>query len=201
VNRLELAAAGAALLALQPAGASHGATLQIGLTATVPVRSLTISVRPAGAGTSCSATLRNSAVSIAFAPTDDCRLQVGTVTITNGALPAHIDVVGADATPADGGKHWTLCGTPNRPCLGKHARPGTDQLAAATIAGAKKPTTGTSLDYTPACDTAFGLATGNPTCTASARQQADEGLTILVATSSTDTSKLFATPVTWIAAA
>jgi len=110
-------------------------------------------------------------------------------------------VVGADAVPADGGKHWTLCGAADRPCLGKHARPGADQLDATTLAGAKKPTAGVTLDYMPLCDIAFGLANGSSSCAASPGQHADEGLTILVATGSTDSSKLFTTAVTWIAGA
>ena len=46
----------------------------------------------AGAGTGCAASLRNGAVSVAFTPTDDCKLPYGTVRITNGVRPAHVDV-------------------------------------------------------------------------------------------------------------
>jgi hypothetical protein len=139
-------------------------------------------------------------MAVVLARNRNCQLPVGTVTIANGSAPAHIDVAGSDAIPADGGTHWTLCGGVGQTCTGKNDRPGRDQLQATTLGGTKKPSPGTTLTYTPLCDTAFGQGIQTFDCAADAGQTANEGLAVLAPTFSTDTSATFTTLVAWTAA-
>jgi len=137
-------------------------------------------------------------MAVVFSRFRDCRLPLGTVVITNGEVLSHVDVAGSDAVPADGGKHWTLCGGgAAQPCTGRHGRPGRDQFQAITLGGPKKASPGTILGYAPLCDIAFDQGSG---CTATSGQSANEGLAARVPSLSTDTSNTFATLVAWTAA-
>lgn len=165
-------------------------SLRIAVTVNVPVRSLTLAVIPATKNTSCLPQQRAGAMAVQLTRDHNCLLSVGTIMITNGGVSSHIDVAGSDAIPADGGKHWTLCGGGGQVCTGKSGRPGRDQFQATTLAGSKKAIPGTVLGYAPLCDTAFDSGAG---CAAAAGQATSEGLTVLVASPSTDASSAFAT--------
>lgn len=201
VSLLATTAATALLMAASASGSASNATVRLTLSAAVPVRSLTLSIKPPTGAQSCTVRQQAAAVSLTLSRNDDCQLPVGTLVIQNGRVPSHIEVSGSDAVPADGGKHWTLCGGTGSACTGKRGRPGPNQFQSATLGGTKKPTSATILTYAAQCDTAFDLATGTPGCVATASQTTNEGINALVASSSTDTSTTFTTLMTWTASA
>jgi hypothetical protein len=167
----------------------------------VPVRSLTITVQSPSSNEGCTPKQQSVAVAVMLSSDTNCQLPIGTIVITNGAVAAHIDVTGSDAIPADGGKHWTLCGGNGTTCTGKNAKPGPDQYQLTTLGGSKKPRPGTTLSYDPQCDAAYDLSTGKTGCTATPKQTANEGTSILVPSSSTDPSSSFTSLITWTAIA
>jgi hypothetical protein len=200
---LAVAATGvlASLLLAKAAGSAPSPSQQLHMTVSiaVPVRSLTISVKPPTGKQSCTAGQQAAAVAVSLSRTSDCQLPVGTIVIQNGAVSSHIQVSGSDAVPTDAGKHWTLCGVNDSACAGKRGRPGANQFQIATVGGSKRPTVGTILSYATQCDTAFDLGTATQGCVAKPRQTAGEGISALVASSSTDTSATFITTTTWTA--
>jgi hypothetical protein len=173
------------------------APLQITVTVNVPVRSLTVNVVQPTKNAGCLPQQRAGAMAVLLTRDRNCQLPLGTVVITNGETPSHVDVAGSDAVPADAAKHWTLCGDGGQPCTGKSGRPGRDQFQATTLGGTKKTSSGTILRYAPLCDTAFDQGSG---CNAASGQTANEGLAVLVPSLSTDTSTTFTTLVAWTAA-
>jgi hypothetical protein len=199
LRRLLIAAAGACA-PLIVAGATAGAPsapVHVTVSVVVPVRSLTITIQPPSGNPGCTPALQSGAVTLLLTQGQNCQLPVGTLTITNGNVPAHVAVTGSDAIPTDGGKHWTLCGGSGMTCTGKRNRPGRDQFQITTVGGTKKPTPATTITYSMQCDAAFDLATGTPGCAATAGQIGREGLNTLVASTSTDTSPTFTTLITW----
>jgi len=116
------------------------------------------------------------------------------VTITNGSAPGHIDVQGADAIPADGGTHWTLCGG-GILCTGNNGVPGQDQFAEQDGGpnGAPGPFLVTG-DRGAQCDTGF-----SSNCSAGSNQGVTESLHMAGPSGSTDNSRAFTTAWTWTA--
>lgn len=163
----------------------------------MPVRSLVVTLFPPMKNAGCRPLQRAGAIAVQITRDRNCQLPVGTVLITNGGAPSHVEIAGSDAVPSDGEKHWTLCGGVGQLCTGKNGRPGRDQFEATTLGGVKKTISGTTLTYTPLCDIAFAPGSG---CTAAAGQTASEGLALLVPTISTDTASTFTTLIAWTAA-
>src|SRR5215469_15490230 len=163
------------LVAASASGSAPNGTLRLAQSATVPVRSLTLSIKLPAGGQSCTVKQQAAAVSVSLFRNEDCQLPVGTLVIQNGGVPSHIEVSGSDAVPADAGRHWTLCGGTGSACTGKRGRPGPNQFQSTTLGGTKKPNAATILTYAVQCDTAFDLAIGTPGCVATAGQKTDEG--------------------------
>jgi hypothetical protein len=204
VRRRPLIAAVCACAPLILAGASAtasvpGARVQVTVSVAVPVRSLTIAIVPPSGSPGCTPQQASGAVVLLLNRGENCQLPVGTIRITNGGVAAHIDVTGSDAVPGDRGKHWTLCGGSGLPCTGKRNRPGKDQFQVTTAGGTKKPIPATTLTYNAQCDTAYDLAAGLLACSATPGQAGNEGLSALVASSSTDSSLTFTSLITWTA--
>lgn len=122
------------------------------------------------------------------------------VTVTNGQVPDHIDVQGADAIPADLGTHWTLCDGPaaagGLACTGAGSNPGQDQFTELATNGAFSSPI---LTIQPQCDTDFATSGSPGTCAAGVGTQAQEQLHLGGPSSSTDTSTSFTTVWTWTA--
>jgi hypothetical protein len=112
-------------------------------------------------------------------------LVTGGVTITNTGVAGDIDVNGADAIPSDDGTPWIL--QPSTDGL-----PGVNQFNLWTAWVYT-----TNLGTTPACDDAFNAPdTG---CGATAGQSQEEEIELRGPSSSTDTSSVFTTIITWTA--
>jgi hypothetical protein len=199
-------ALGASLLAATaPAGAAGAASSSSPTaTFTIGVRSVTVSVKPASGKGICPTTLRSGAVSVQLGSDADCSVSVGVVTVTNGKVPAHVDVVGAPALAAgDSSHHWTLCGGAGPSCSGKKGVPGVNQFTertTATVRGKSGTTTvlGPPLTLSYQCDRAFAPTAHDP-CLAGAGRAAAEGLSEQGPSSSTAEGD-YSTIVGWMAA-
>jgi hypothetical protein len=124
------------------------------------------------------------------------------ITITNGLAGGHMDVVGADAVPADNGlqQDWTLCGNTGQGynCSGGNisTTPGNNQYLEQTepFGGG---TAATPLGYYAECDTAFD--SGGTGCVTTSEEASNELIALTGPESSTDQSASFTTSVTWTA--
>jgi hypothetical protein len=200
LRRRVIVALAAAALAASAAGPAWAQTTSGGTTAFIPVaqppvRSITVSP---GTVTYTNCTGGNSTATQLGFPNGTCTVASPAITVTNGPAPGHIDVNGANATPADGGTHWALCG-PNAgepACAAPPDIPGADQFSEDTISPSG---TGVILTTTPSCDGAFNSTNAADNCAASAGHSTGEGLFVRGPSSSTDTSANFSTTVTWTA--
>jgi hypothetical protein len=142
--------------------------------------------------------LCSSATPLTF-PNGSCTSS--SITITNGAVPANIEVNGADAVPSDGGTSWTLCssGGPAPACTLPTAQ-GQDQFSEQTLGKFMGPIlANATVNTPPQCDTAFDSSAQG--CTASAGQVGNERIQLVGPSASTDPSLTFSTSVTWTAVA
>ena len=158
---------------------------------TPPVRSVTVSPAVVTYG-DCSGAYRRA---LSF-PNGRC-VSAG-VQVRNGAAPARIEVAGAAAVPADGGRRWTLCGGAGAPaCSGPSEAPGSDQYSERTAGQERAPGAAgdTLLSDAPECDLAFGSAG----CRARPGQIASERLALTGPAASSDRSTTFTTTVIWAA--
>lgn len=113
---------------------------------------------------------------------------VTAIVVTNGDVPSHIDVEGADAVPADQGPHWIL--------VGGSGVPSQDEFAELTLnAGLTGAGGEVYLSTTPQCD--YPLYQGS--CFAQAGEPGADVLNMKGPSASTDPSTSFTTTVTWLA--
>jgi len=117
------------------------------------------------------------------------------ITVTYQGLPGQVAVKASDAVPSGGGGQWRLCGPGSKPaCTGPKGRPGNDQFALWTFAGAGQPPT--PVTSTPWCDHDFNA---NGYCAAARGQSQREGIKLMGPSSSGNLSTSWAVTVTWIA--
>lgn len=188
--RRALTVLAAAVVALAvPATAQAGDTGSTTTTVHTVVRSITVTPAAVTYGT---CTGGSSTGDLLGFPNGRCSVTPGTIVITNGPTASHIEVVGTDATAADGGTGWQLC----------QCTPGNDQYAVQTIAASGTGTfTGPQLSTGYVCDTAYAAHNGTPGCAAAAGQASvGEGLALTGPARSTDNAGTFTARVTWIAA-
>jgi hypothetical protein len=118
------------------------------------------------------------------------------VTVINTGVASEIYVNGSSATPADGGKPWTLCNAGRQPavrCTGPNGLPGVDQYMI-VVFGADGGRDASGLTYLPACDRAFGPG---GRCYAPHGASGDEGLELIGPSASTDSSNHWSVAVSW----
>jgi hypothetical protein len=128
-------------------------------------------------------------------PNGNCFTNNVPVDVTNGPVPAHIDVQGGNAVPSDGGTPWMLCdsytGT-TAPCTGTGGLPGRDQFEEYPVGAS----IGSDLTNSPRCDAAFSAVSS---CAAAAGQFTFERLYVTGPSASSDNSGSFITVWTWTA--
>jgi hypothetical protein len=141
--------------------------------------------------------------SCAFGTLPSTGQSVGGVLVTNTGVAGHIDSNGANAVPSDSGTPWTLC-VPFANCGSASANPGANQFTIQTDgfyngAGVSGYDTN-DLTNTPACDDTFSAGgTTAGSCSAAHGASEDEQVNIFGPASSTDTSSVFTTVLTWTA--
>jgi hypothetical protein len=108
------------------------------------------------------------------------------ITITNGSVAGHIDVVGGSAIASDAGTSWTLVG----------ASPSANQFEEVATGGTNGVEGSTTVSTVSQCDSAFDADNG--VCTATAGQSQEEALVITGPTASTDAGP-FTVTTTWTA--
>jgi hypothetical protein len=201
-------AAGVSLMVatVSAAPAASGASLSGSTTATftIGVRSVTLRLKPASGKGICPTSLRSGAVSIQLGPNAGCSVPSGVIVVTNGKVPAHVEVVGALALAASDPAHrWTLCGGTGPACSGKNGSPGVNQFTERTMATVRDksgttPVLGPPLTLSYRCDGAFAPAALDP-CLAAAGQAGGEGISEHGPSSSSYAAD-YSTVVGWMAA-
>jgi hypothetical protein len=188
-----LAAAMIALLSVSATPALAATTGSSTATINVAPEVLSLSVSPATAtfancgedGTATELSFPNGTCDVgsgAGGASDD--LVTGGITITNTGVAGDIDVNGADAIPSDGGTPWTL--------VPSTTTPGENEFTLWTAWQYS-----TNLSTTPACDEAFNAPDAG--CGATTGQSTEEEIELRGPSSSTDTSSVFTTVISWTA--
>lgn len=195
-----LASAALGLLAATPALAATGGGNSLTVGVTTGVRSVTVAAASSGGTVALDTCRLGQGAYKTFlefpngfcAPSDN-----GGYTLTNGNAPAHLYVQGADMTPTDGGKHWTLCfdGVLAPKCANGDYQPGQDQYYLATYWGSIIGSEPLSNDAH--CDSFNGIST--PGCQAAGGVVMTGGFQMIGPSASTDNSGVFSTTVTWTA--
>jgi hypothetical protein len=195
----------AALIALAgcgtagPQGASNGATITLTLHTVSDLRSVAVSPSK-GTFTGChggsALAHTNSTSKLLGFPNGTCTFYP--ITVLNQGIPAHMEVYGSDASPADQNGRWTLCNTGAHPavsCTGAHGHPGLNQYVLANYNQTGKAySPGLTLNLN--CDHVFNLSRG---CWAGHHATQFEGIRITGPSETIDTSTTWTMAVTWFA--
>jgi hypothetical protein len=201
-----LAAATIALLgvwatpALAASSGSSTATINVAPSVlSVSVSPTTVTFAKCAGGTSTSADLGfpDGECNVGTLPDDG--QSVGGVDVTNTGEASQIDVNGSNATPSDNGTPWTLCSNIGNCSNG--ANPGANQFSIQSLGWyGSIGNSVMSLTNTPSCDSAFSNGgTSDDSCSATTGASEDEQLLLTGPQSSTDTSSVFTTTLTWTA--
>jgi hypothetical protein len=120
------------------------------------------------------------------------------ITVTNQGVPAHVEVYGSDASPANGYGRWTLCNLGAHPavtCTGPGGEPGLNQYVLANFIP-QGATYSAGLTHNLRCDHVFNASPG---CWAGHLATALEGVKVTGPAATTDTSTTWMITVTWYA--
>ena len=185
-------AAAATMLALAalavPAGAANNGTATG--TVTIAVRSVSVSPDTFSYDNCTSSSGQTDGLVI---PNGTCSTAQNALTVTNGSVPAEIEVGASNFVPADNGMPWQICiGVAPHVCTGTSFAPGADQAKVSTFVPVG---THLYLDNAPACDRFMNGQCGE----AAAGVSGQEGVEVVGPLSSTDQSPTFSNTITWIA--